>query len=116
VSSIAAITSHVMRATGRMDMRFWKRKDRSEPIQTEAARILERMSHVTPGSEEYQVLLGNLERLTKLTEESRPERVNPNTIALIAGNIFGILTIVAYEQKHVVKSKGFDSLIKPKYL
>jgi len=104
-----------MRATGRIGMRR-KSKDQSEPIQTEATRILTSMSNVDPMSREYRVLLVDLERLTRLTEESKPERVSRDTIALIAGNLLGILIIVAYEQKHVVKSKGFERLIKPKYL
>jgi hypothetical protein len=105
-----------MRATGRMDMRFWKRKDRSEPIQTESARILEQMTHLDPGSKEYRILLVHMERMTKLTEETEPEPVSRDTLALIVGNLLGILIIVAYEQKHVVKSKGFEKLIRPKYL
>jgi hypothetical protein len=33
---------------------------------------------------------------------------------MILGNLMGILVIVAYEQKHVMTSKGFSQLIRPK--
>ena len=66
-------------------------------------------------SEEYKALLGNLERLRKLKDDNRPKRLDRNTIALVAGNLLGILIIVAYEQKHVMTSKAFRETIKPKY-
>jgi len=42
------------------------------------------------------------------------EPISRDTIALIAGNLMGILLIVAYEQKHVITSKGFGQVIRPK--
>lgn len=93
-----------------------KSKDHVDPLDTETARIRELMSRADPQSPEYMTLMTHLERLTTLRTENRPERVSRDTIALIAGNLMGILIIVAYEQKHVVKSKGFEKLIRPKYL
>jgi hypothetical protein len=35
-------------------------------------------------------------------------------MAIVVGNILGILVIVAYEQKHVMVSKGLGFVIKAK--
>lgn len=68
---------------------------------------------VGPRSEEYNDILKRLERLYELRLNDRPKRVSPDTLALIAGNLAGILLIVAYEQKHVITSKGFSQIVRP---
>lgn len=66
---------------------------------------------VGPYSEDYNDLLKRLERLYDLKAQQRPKKVSPDTLALIAGNLAGILLIVAYEQKHVITSKGFSQIV-----
>lgn len=65
---------------------------------------------------EFADALNFLERLTKLKEAERPSvrKVSPDTLALVLGNLAGILVIVAYEQKHVMTSvaKGFILKVK----
>lgn len=75
-------------------------------------RVVDDMAMFGPTSEEYPQLLENLERLTKLKDGEKPERVSRDTIAVVAGNIIGILVIVAYEQKHVMTSKAFMTFVK----
>lgn len=65
---------------------------------------------------EFADALNFLERLTKLKEAEKPNvrKVSPDTLALVLGNLAGILVIVAYEQKHVMTSvaKGFILKVK----
>jgi hypothetical protein len=70
-------------------------------------RVIEDMEMFGPDSEEYPKLIANLEKLHKLKADKKPSRVSPDTIAIIAGNLLGILIIVAYEEKHVITSKAF---------
>lgn len=93
-----------------------KLRNRTDQLDDQVTRILDEMSMIDTESEEYQVLLGRLERLSELKAKKAPSPIDRNTIALIAGNLLGILLIVAYEQKHVMTSKGFGQIIKPKYL
>ena len=81
-----------------------------EPID----KLLTRMRELEPDSEEYPKLLGQLERLIKLQSEERSGRVSPDTLATVAGSLLGILTIVAYEQKHVMVSKGLGLVLRSK--
>lgn len=76
--------------------------------------ILEDMKQFGPDSTEYPDLLSHLERVVALRASKDKKRVDPNTIWLVAGNLLGILTIVAYEQKHVMTSKGLNFILKSK--
>ena len=76
--------------------------------------IYEEMTTHGPDSEEYPNMLGYLERLTELQAPKRHNRVSPDQMAVVLGNLLGIQIIVAYEQKHVMTSKAKDFIIKPK--
>lgn len=82
-----------------------------EPIE----KVLSEMNTYGPDSEEYPSLVANLERLVRLkAEEGSKSRVSPDTLAIVAGNLLGILIIVAYEQKHVIVSKGLGFILRAK--
>lgn len=90
---------------------FQKKQSKlDEPIR----RVLEEMDVLGANSEEYQRHLDNLERLVKLQSEERGSRISPDTLAVVVGNLLGILTIVAYEQKHVMVSKGLGLILRSK--
>jgi hypothetical protein len=76
--------------------------------------ILNEMSDAGPSADEFQELMTQLERVHKLTTDKPSRKVSPDTLALVAGNILGILVIVAYEQKHVMTSKSMSFVMKPK--
>lgn len=39
-------------------------------------------------------------------------RVSPDTLVIVAGNLLGILVIVAYEQRHVITSKALSFVLR----
>lgn len=80
-----------------------------EPID----KVLESMRTYDTVDGEFVKLMDYLERLTKLKAEKH-SKVDPNTIALIAGNLAGILVIVAYEQKNVMTSKAMGFILRAK--
>ncbi len=65
-------------------------------------------------SDEYSKLMAYLERLNEVKARERRDPVSRDTVALVVGNLVGILLIVAYEQKHVMSTKGFNQIIRPK--
>ena len=94
-----------------MNLRFWEEKTSivDEPIE----RVLTEMN-AGPKSPEFEQNLSYLERLQELKAgERRHFRVSPDTIALVLGNLAGIVIIVVYENKHVMTSKAMG-FIKPK--
>lgn len=76
--------------------------------------VMNDMASYGPDSPEYPALVEHLQRLNELKTKDRPKRISPDTMALVAGNLIGILIIVAYEQKHVMTSKSLNFIMKPK--
>jgi len=91
---------------------FPRRKE--HPFDDRIAATLLEMDNYDPTSTEYQLMLANVERLSEIKTKNRPSRLSPDTLALIAGNLVGIVMIVAYEQKHVMSSKANSERIRPK--
>ena len=85
-----------------------------QPLDTLINRVLCEMETCGPDSDEYPKLMAYLERLMKLKADEKPSRVSRDTMAIVMGNLCGILLIVAYEQKHVMTSKAFGAFIKTK--
>ena len=91
------------------------KKDENEQILDDLIKeVSAQMDTLGPYSDEYPELMNKLERLCRVKNDQRSEPVSRNTLALIAGNLLGILVIVAYEQKHVLTSKGFTQLFRLK--
>ena len=95
---------------------FWQffRRNGTTPIDSLIDSVLEEMHRVGVNSDDYPKLLAYLERLHEINAKEKQDPVSRDTLALIFGNLTGILLIVAYEQKHVMTSKGFGQIIKPK--
>lgn len=81
-----------------------------EPI----AKVLDSMKTFDPEDKEFPVLIRHLDELTKMKAEQSRHRVSPDTMLMVAGNLFGILIIVAYEQKHVLRSTATTFLLRAK--
>lgn len=78
-------------------------------------RIIRQMDTVMPDSEEYSKLLTNLERLMNLRSEEPRNRISADTLAIVCGNLIGILIIVSHERAHVVASRGLQLLLRTKH-
>lgn len=76
--------------------------------------LLDEMIENGSDTEEYPLNLTYLERVTAIRNATRRQRMNPNNLVLSGTNLFGILIIVIYEQKHVLTSKAQAMLLKSK--
>lgn len=77
-------------------------------------KLLNEMREQPVETEEYAAAVRHLETLTNLKAQTGRKKVDANTMATVVGNLLGILTIVAYEQKHVMGSKATGFILKPK--
>lgn len=87
-----------------------------EPSQLDhaIATLLSDMEGYEPNSPEYKIMLARLSKLYKLKAQDKPERVSKDTIAIIVGNLAGIVLITHYEQIHVVTSKALTFVLPSK--
>jgi hypothetical protein len=84
-------------------------------LEDEISRVRRKMLSVELDSEEYETLLNNFERLVRLRKDDRSNRVSPDTLAIVAANLLGILIIVGYERGHVIASRGMQALLRTKH-
>lgn len=90
-------------------------KDKPSILDDPIAKVLGEMKAYDPDSDEYKSAIAHLERLMRLkAEEGHNSRISPDTLAIVAGNLLGILIIVIYEQRHVMVSKGLGMILRPK--
>lgn len=76
--------------------------------------VLVELQSEKPDSERYSSLLIQLDRLTQLKDRERINKVSADTAWMVAGNLIGILIIVAYEQKHIIGSRGVNFILRPR--
>ena len=93
---------------------FGKSKNDEPDLKKPTDKVLKSMDEYGPDSPEYEKLLTYLERFAKLKADTRKSKVSPDTMALVLGNLIGILIIVGYEQNHVITSKGLGFVMKSK--
>jgi hypothetical protein len=74
--------------------------------------VLSEMAGVTTDSDEYAKMVDQLVKLYSLKDTDAKKRVSPDTLAMITGNLLGILVIVGHERAHVVTSKALSFVTK----
>lgn len=61
---------------------------------------------------EYTVMVDNLVKLNALKDAKSKKRVSPDTIAIIAANLLGIMIIIGHERANVITSKAMSFIPK----
>ena len=94
-----------------MNIKFWDKGDSiyDEPI----TKVLQEMREQPVDTKEYNDAMRHFETLMKLKADERRKPVSTDAVVGVVGSLLGILTIVAYEQKHVFNSKGIGFIKKP---
>lgn len=91
---------------------FEKFKKTSKFDDVEDKLVEELMIH-DPDSSDFRNSLMYLERI-KALQETEKSRISPDTLAIVGGNLLGILIMVGYERAHVMTSKGLGMLLRTK--
>lgn len=94
--------------------KFFGKSENDEELDARIHKLLQEMSGLEILTDDYQNHLTTLERLTELRERNTKAKVSKDTVLLVAGNLLGLILIMAYEQKHVMTTKGLNQLIKPR--
>lgn len=91
---------------------MFNKKNQDPKLDVMIDRIMLEMENHEGTSEDFNRLMAQLERLTTLKEKNLHASVSPDTKAVIAANLAGILMIVSHERAHVVTSKAVNFLMK----
>jgi hypothetical protein len=87
------------------------KRDKRTKLDKEIDRVLSEMEKVSSDSEQYAAMVDNLEVLYKFKNENK-NLISKDTIAIIAGNLLGIVLILGYEKANVITSKALGFVLK----
>lgn len=93
-------------------MKITKKIKRTK-LEKEIDQVLEELSYVSAGSEEYEIIVKNLAALYEVKgKEKTRNSIAPDTLAVVAGNLLGIIMILGYEKANVITSKALGFVLK----
>lgn len=98
-----------------MNWKFWESEESILDEPTE--KVLNELNTYSPNDPEWDANLTRMERLQALKSGEKARwirRVSPDTVVSGCFTILSIVAIVAYEQKHVLTSKGMNYVKAPK--
>lgn len=76
------------------------------------AALLE-LSRFTPDQKEYAQALDQVVKLNQLKKDNNPsQQISYDTLAVVAGNLLGIVMIVGHERASIVTSKALGFVMK----
>ena len=88
---------------------MFKRKPDSDPQLQEAIdSVYADLKGFTSETDNHRLTVDQLTALYKLKELNSKNKVSADTVALISGNLLGIVMIVGYERANVITSKGMQ--------
>lgn len=80
-----------------------------DEVITNALKQLDALPAYSP---EYVKVVDQIERFTKMKEHHRSARVSPDTLAIVLGNLAGIVLIIKHEHVNVIATKAMGLLLK----
>jgi hypothetical protein len=90
---------------------FTKKSKADLLLEGEIESLLRHLSVTGVDTEEYSKAIRHLQKLYELKGET-PDRVKKDTMALIAGNLAGILLILKHERMDIITSKALSFVIR----
>lgn len=93
-----------------------RRKERPSALDPAIADLVSELGGLDGNDENYRTTADNLKILleAKALEPKRRD-MDPNTIAVVAGNLAGIVFVLAFEMRgNVIASKAMNLISKPK--
>lgn len=77
-------------------------------------RALRELEDQSVASEEYGAILDRIVKLHEMQMNEKPASVSPDTLAVIAANLVGIVLILHYERLNVIRSNAMRFLPRPR--
>jgi F0F1-type ATP synthase assembly protein I len=90
----------------------WNQTNHESRLDEAIENVLAEMAGYPADSDEYSQMTDQLTKLYAIKASNKPDRISKDTIAIVVGNLVGILMIVGYEQGHILTSKAGSFLVK----
>jgi excinuclease UvrABC nuclease subunit len=93
---------------------MFKNKPDTTPSELEKSitAAIKQLEFVPAYSDEYANIITAIEKMTALSATKQRQPVSSDTIALIVGNLVGIVAILQFEKAGVVTSKALSFVMK----
>jgi hypothetical protein len=88
---------------------------RRSELEEVKAQVVAEMRTLDVTSDEWKRNFEHLEKLTILEATEARNKVSPDTMAVVAANLAGIIVIVGYEHAHVLASRALTFLLRTKH-
>jgi hypothetical protein len=89
-----------------------KSKQEIDPLTHAIEKLFEELDEFSGTDDEYKILSDRMTELYAIRERIPTDRVSKETLALIAGNLAGIMIIVLFERNNVITTKAKDFVLK----
>jgi cysteine sulfinate desulfinase/cysteine desulfurase-like protein len=74
--------------------------------------LLSELKGFTADTKEYATMIKQLQKLHAMKVAEKPSNVSPDTLAMIVGNLMGIVLILEFERMNVITSKAMSFVSK----
>jgi len=85
-----------------------KRSSEKTELEVVRTRLISDLEAHEPETDQYKKIMDHLQTLTTLMDLEKPERLNPNTVAVILGNASVAALVLWFERDNVVTTKLFS--------
>lgn len=86
-------------------------KKKQTKLEKEISLVLDKLKKEDVGTEEYQNILDHLSKLYEMKQKDKSS-ISPDTVAVVAGNLLGIILILKHEELNVITSKALGFVIR----
>lgn len=93
---------------------FDKKLKRPLAIEMAMDRAIRDLNNQPIGSPDYVKAMETVFKLHRLIEEDKSSTVSKDTLAVVIGNLLGILLIIMHEDVNVITSRALGLLLKPR--
>jgi hypothetical protein len=76
------------------------------------AEVLREMQGFTADADEYAKMVDQLTKLYAMKTTDCPNRLSKDTLAIVIGNVLGIVVIVGFERTNILTSKAIHLLFR----
>lgn len=76
--------------------------------------LLDKLEQHRDDPQKYGDIVDRIVKLQKMKSDERLKLPSLDTALFVGANIFGILWLTRYEKEHVINSKAFGLILKPR--